>query len=240
MIASEYDTLLVVLSYIIPVIGSFTALELATNIRGATTPLGKFGWLTAAALAIGGGAIWAMHFVGMLAYILPIPVSYDVALTVLSLVIAVVACAAGLSLLSAKTAGIVKLLSAGTITGLGVAGMHYTGMAAMIMPASISYNMPLVYASIAVAIAAATVALWLAFNLRGFLQRVGSACVMGLAVCGMHYTGMAAVTMAHQTMEVSGVVMSNQTLAFYTFVSVAVIMVLLTVVSLFKSVSEPV
>ncbi len=240
MIAPSYDTLLVILSYIISVIGSYTALELATNIRGATTPRAKFAWLAGAAIAMGGGAIWAMHFIGMLAYILPIGVSYDVALTGLSLIIAVGACGAGLFLVSAKTASVAKLLIAGAVTGLGVAGMHYTGMAAMIMPASISYSMLLVSGSIAIAIAAATIALWLAFNLRGLLQRVASACVMGLAVCGMHYTGMAAVTMAHKPMDVSGTVISNQTLAFYTFVLVAVIMILLTVVSLFKSAPEPV
>ncbi len=238
MLASTYGTLLVVLSYIISVIGSYTALELAINIRGAATPGAKFAWLAAAAIAMGGGAIWAMHFIGMLAYVLPITVSYDVGLTVLSLGIAVVACGTGLFLVSAKTVNTTKLLIAGATTGLGVAGMHYTGMAAMIMPASISYNTPLVYGSVAIAIAAATLALWLAFKLQGLLQRAGSACIMGLAVCGMHYTGMTAVTMAHQTMDVSGIVMSNQTLAFYTFVSVAVILVLLTVVSLFKSVPE--
>lgn len=88
-----------------------------------------------------------------------------------------------------------KLIGGGVITGLGIAAMHYTGMASMQMDATMSYNMPLLMVSIAIAIVAAITALWLAFNLRGTLQRFGSAFLMGLAVCGMHYVGVAAMDM---------------------------------------------
>src|SRR5690606_26726770 len=83
-----------------------------------------------------------------------------------------------------------RLLLGGVLTGLGVAGMHYMGMAAMRMPAVTHYDMGFVALSVLIAIVAATVALWLAFNLRGWAQMLGSALVMGVAVCGMHYTGM--------------------------------------------------
>jgi NO-binding membrane sensor protein with MHYT domain len=123
-----------------------------------------------------------------------------------------------------------RLLVAGTLTGLGVALMHYTGMAAMIMPATISYDPGLFGASLAIAVAAATVALWLAFNLRGSLQRLGSAVVMGVAVSGMHYTGMYAVKMSPATMPlaVTGISLPPGTLARFVFgVSVVVLAILL-------------
>ena len=112
-----------------------------------------------------------------------------------------------------------KLVMGGMFTGLGVAGMHYTGMAAMIMPADLSYDPMLFGLSIVIAVVAATVALWLAFNLRGNVQRFGSAIVMGLAVCGMHYTGMAAAILTWTGGENvnAGIRLSALELAIYVF-----------------------
>ncbi len=183
---------LVVLSYTISVLGSYCALQWAGQIRKARGWL-LGGWVTGAAVAMGGGAIWSMHFIAMIACSLPIPVGYDVTLTLGSLLVAVVVTGIGLYTVSIA-AGTGRLLAGGTFTGLGVAAMHYTGMAAMRLDAEISYGTTLVVASVAIAIVAATAALWIAFHARSFLQRGLSSLVMGGAVSGMHYTAMAAAT----------------------------------------------
>ena len=190
-----HDPLLVMLSYLVSVLGSFTALQLAIAIPAAR---GAQRWraIFAAGAAMGGGAIWAMHFIAMLACQMQIPVTYDLSITIASAVIAIVSCMAGLAIASAGVFGWSKLIVAGIFMGLGVTGMHYSGMAAMRMPADIHYDTTLVLASGAIAIVASIVALWLAFNLRGWLQMLGSALVMGVAVCGMHYTGMLAASFA--------------------------------------------
>lgn len=191
---ATYDPVLVVLLFLISVLGSFTALRLATRIPSLAKEQ-LLPWLLAAATALGGGAIWSMHFIAMLAYQMPMPVTYDLGLTVVSAIIAIVVTGAGLFIMGRGKASGIKLLFAALLTGLGVATMHYTGMAAMQMPASLQYDNTLVALSGLIAVVAAAAALWLAFNLRGNWQRFGSAIIMGIAVSGMHYTGMAAVTM---------------------------------------------
>lgn len=188
----HYNSLLVLLSYVISVLGSFTALQLAVAIPLAGNARQRIAAVLAAGAAMGVGAIWAMHFIAMLACDMGMPVSYDPVLTVLSAIVAFGACSLGLFIASSGAFSWAKLAAAGICMGLGVTGMHYLGMAAMIMAAYTSYDMNLVAASLLIAIVASIVALWLAFNLRGRVQMTGSALVMGLAVCGMHYTGMAA------------------------------------------------
>jgi PAS domain S-box-containing protein len=181
---------LVVLSYTISVLGSYCALQWAGQIRTAKGWL-RAGWVTGAAVAMGGGAIWSMHFIAMIACSLPVPVRYDVTLTLGSLLVAVFVTGLGLYVVSVAPST-KRLLTGGTFTGLGVAAMHYTGMAAMRLDASITYQPTAVIASVAIAIVAATAALWIAFNARSYLQRGLSSVVMGGAVSGMHYTAMAA------------------------------------------------
>ncbi|GLQ47299.1 hypothetical protein GCM10007862_23500 [Dyella lipolytica] len=188
----SYNWLLVLLSYAVSVLGSFTALQLAVAIPVATTHHQKTAAVAMAGGAMGLGAIWAMHFIAMLACDSSMQVTYDPALTALSALVAFAACSAGLMLVGSGLFSWLRLLAAGTCMGLGVASMHYLGMAAMMMPAVTSYNMGLVIISLIIAVVASMVALWLAFNLRGPLQMITSALVMGMAVCGMHYTGMAA------------------------------------------------
>lgn len=195
MIEAQYDWTLVLVSYAIAVFGSYTGLNLAIRIPTAKPGRDLATWLTMAAIAIGGGAIWSMHYIGMMAVDMQMPVTYDLGLTILSMLIAVVFVAIGLAIVGRGTPSVLKLLLGGTITGMGVAAMHYTGMASMDMQATVSYDTALFSASLVIAVVAATAALWLAFNLRGVAQRIGSAFVMGLAVCGMHYTGMAAMRM---------------------------------------------
>ena len=189
-----HDPLLMLLSFIVAALGSFTALQVAVGIPAARTAGQRWQAVTASGVALGAGAIWAMHFIAMLACKMDIPVTYDLGLTIISAVIGIASCMVGLALAGSGEFGWGKLLLAGVFMGLGVAGMHYTGMAAMKMPATTEYNTNMVLASVVIAIVASTAALWLAFNLRGIAQMVGSAVVMAVAVCGMHYTGMYAAT----------------------------------------------
>jgi NO-binding membrane sensor protein with MHYT domain len=154
-----------------------------------------------------------------------------------SLVMGIVASGIGLYIVGRGEGSTSMLLVAGVLTGLGVALMHYTGMAAMIMQAKIDYDPTLFYASLGIAVVAATVALWLAFNLRGNLQRFGSAIVMGVAVCGMHYTGMYAVKMSPTTEPVAatGISLPPATLGQSVFAVSAVVLVLLLIFSMWKS-----
>jgi NO-binding membrane sensor protein with MHYT domain len=232
-----YEPLLVALSYLISVLGSYTALQLAIAIPQARGRVAALGWVAGAAVALGGGAIWSMHFIAMNAADMGMPVSYDATLTLSSLAMAIVASGIGLYVVGRGEGSATKLLVSGVVTGLGVALMHYTGMAAMIMKARISYDNTLFYASLVIAVVAATVALWLAFNLRGNLQRFGSALVMGVAVCGMHYTAMVAVKMTHtaEAEAVTGISLPPATLGQSVFVVSAVVLVLLLVFNAWKS-----
>ncbi len=226
----HYQPLLVALSYVISVLGSYTALRLATAIPQAPDRGSALGWTLGAAVALGGGAIWSMHFIAMNAADMGMPVAYDATLTFLSLGLAILAPGVGLYMVGRGQGSVLKLLVAGVLTGVGVAIMHYTGMAAMIMPATITYDPALFNLSIGIAVAAATVALWLAFNLRGNLQRFGSAFVMGVAVCGMHYTGMYAVRMQHTGHAAnSGVFLPPSAMAYTVFAITAVLLLLLLV-----------
>jgi NO-binding membrane sensor protein with MHYT domain len=232
-----YEPLLVALSYLISVLGSYTALQLAIAIPQARSGVAALGWVAGAAVALGGGAIWSMHFIAMNAADMGMPVSYDATLTLSSLAMAIVASGIGLYVVGRGEGSATKLLVSGVVTGLGVALMHYTGMAAMIMKARISYDNTLFYASLVIAVVAATVALWLAFNLRGNLQRFGSALVMGVAVCGMHYTAMVAVKMtpAAEAAAATGISLPPATLGQSVFVVSAVVLVLLLVFNAWKS-----
>src|SRR5436190_11763153 len=184
---------LVVLSYTISVLGAYCALQWAAQIP-RVKGWHRGGWVAGAAVAMGGGAIWSMHFIAMIACRLPVPVTYDVATTLASLIIAIVVTGIGLYTVGRGPSSAGRLLAGGAFTGVGVAAMHYTGMAAMRLPARTTYRPELVAASVLIAIVAATAALWIAFNMRGGLQRLSSSLVMGGAVCGMHYTGMAAAS----------------------------------------------
>ncbi len=235
-VSVSYDLVLIGLSYVIAVFGAYTALQLAIGIPVAKG-VSVAGWLTGAAVAMGGGAIWSMHFIGMLAYQLDIPVAYDPLITLISALIAVVVTGIGLLVVGRGAASYTKLILGGGFTGLGVAGMHYTGMAAMIMPAALTYDPLLFWLSIVIAVVAATVALWLAFNLRGNLQRFGSAIVMGLAVCGMHYTGMAAaiLTRTGEASVQTGFRLSASELAIYVFAITGALLTILLLVAMSRS-----
>ncbi|GAB7110420.1 MHYT domain-containing protein [Streptomyces phaeofaciens JCM 4814] len=154
----------------------------------------KPGWLALGAASIGCG-IWTMHFIAMIGFqVEETRIGYDVGLTVLSLAVAVAVVAVGVFLVGYRGAGGASLALAGVVTGLGVAAMHYLGMAAMHLDGSIRYDPPTVVLSVLIAVAAATAALWAAVTVRGFLASLGASMAMGVAVSGMHFTAMAAVS----------------------------------------------
>ncbi|SMQ13999.1 MHYT domain-containing protein, NO-binding membrane sensor [Streptomyces sp. Ag82_O1-12] len=154
----------------------------------------KAGWLALGAASIGCG-IWTMHFIAMIGFhVEETRVRYDAATTVLSLVVAVVVVGVGVFIVGHRGTGGITLAVAGAITGLGVAGMHYLGMAAMRLNGEVGYDPVGVALSVLIAVGAATAALWSAVTIRGFLTSLGASLVMGVAVSGMHYTGMAAVS----------------------------------------------
>ena len=192
-----FNPALVALSVAIAIFAAYTALDLGARARGVadgTVRSGSRGlWIAGAAVTMGGG-IWSMHFIGMLAFEMGMPTAYDLGLTILSFLIAVGVTGAAFAFAGRKGAGPRTVLVAGPLMGLGIALMHYTGMAAMRMPGHVAYDPPLVAASVAIAILASTVALWLAFRHNSVSEKVIAAIVMGLAVAGMHYTGMAAAT----------------------------------------------
>src|SRR4051812_2160020 len=202
--AGTHDSALVALSVLIATVASYTALDLAGRMR-ACSGLSCYVWLATAALAMGGG-IWSMHFVAMLAFSMPdMPVDYDLGLTVLSLAVPILVTGVGFFVVSRKDAGTTALILSGLFMGLGIAAMHYTGMAAMHMAADLTHEHLWVAISLLIAIGAATVALWLAFRRTGqtsFLVQAGAAVAMGLAVSGMHYAAMqGAVFTAHPAVD---------------------------------------
>jgi PAS domain S-box-containing protein len=197
ILSPEYDPELVILSYVVAAFAAYTALDFAARVRQAATLRGSaLAWLAGGAAAMGAG-IWGMHFIGMLAWRLPLPVGYDVPTTLASLAVAVALSGFALSVVSRKQLPSSRLLGGGAIMGLGVVTMHYTGMAAIHMDAILAYSRGWFALSVVNAIVCSTVALWLVFrigaattSLRNDALKLAAALFMGLAIAGMHYTAM--------------------------------------------------
>jgi NO-binding membrane sensor protein with MHYT domain len=190
----EMGIWLLFLSYATAVVGSTIGLACAHQARAAVGS-SRIGWLALAALSLGGVGIWLMHFIGMLGFATPgQPIRYDVPRTMLSAALAIVAVFVGLLMFGGqKRSALWRLLVAGTITGLAVNLMHFTGMWAVNVKGEITHNPFLVVLSIIIAVGAATAALWFTVRADRMSLRVMAGLVMGVAVTGMHYTGMAAV-----------------------------------------------
>lgn len=181
-----------VLAYAMACVGSALGLRCTVRARAADGR-SRRNWLLTASVAIGSG-IWTMHFIAMLGFgVTGSPVHYDVPLTVLSLLIAMVVVGAGVFSVGYGAPGLRSLLLGGLGTGVGVAAMHYLGMAAMRLHGHVGFDPGLVALSVVIAAGAATAALWAALTVRGTMGAVLASLVMGLAVSSMHYTGMAAV-----------------------------------------------
>ena len=193
----HYDPVLVTFSIAVAIFASYAALLVAQHLVGTGGGVRRAAWLGAGGLCLGLG-IWAMHFVGMLAFALPCATSYDAWLTLLSTIPGILASTLALQVISQGPPSTARLWGAGTLLGAGIGAMHYTGMAAMQFSGMIRYDLKLFLLSIVVAVALATTALWLKFRLARLQGRwqpaspLWSSTVMGLAVAGMHYTAMAA------------------------------------------------
>jgi NO-binding membrane sensor protein with MHYT domain len=189
-------------------LGSFLGLRCVILAR-AYEGRARARWLVLAAVAIGAVGIWSMHFIAMLGFTVPgEPIRYDIVTTIASMLLAVAVVGAGLFIVGFGDGGWPRLVTGGVIIGVGVAAMHYLGMAAMSMPMSTSYNLPLVAVSVLIAVVAGTAALWIGTWVRTIKATLGAAVVMGVAVTGMHYTGMAALhvtgTAASSTGTITG------------------------------------
>jgi len=193
----SYNYALVALSVLIAMLASYAALDLAGRVTAAG------GWTRAAWLLGGAGAmgtgIWSMHYIGMLAFILPIPVAYHWPTVLLSLFAAILASVIALYVVSRQTMGAFRAVGGSVLMGAGIASMHYIGMAAMRLPATCQFNSFLVVLSVVFAVLISAAALWITFHFRDEKEGIGwgklaGAVVMGAAIPVMHYTGMAAAS----------------------------------------------
>ena len=201
-LAGSYNLLLVALSVLIAVLASYAALDLAGRVTSARNKA-RLLWLSGGAVAMGIG-IWSMHYIGMLAFRLPVPVQYDWPTVLLSLLAAILASAVALFVVSRHQMGVLRASLGSIVMGGGIAAMHYIGMAAMRLSAMCHYSLSLLTLSIALAIVISFVALWLTFYFRTekkvwSWRKAVSALVMGIAIPVMHYTGMAAATFTSST-----------------------------------------
>jgi diguanylate cyclase (GGDEF)-like protein len=195
MLIGSYAPSLVLVSVFVAVLASYTSLDLAGRVASAKGRAAAM-WGCGGALSMGIG-IWSTHFIGMLAFDLPIELAFDLPVSSLSLLIAVLSSGLALWLVSQPRLLPMQLAFGALLTGAGISAMHYTGMASLRMHPAINYHMPTVLVSLVIAVAAAAISLWIAFRLREqtpyvALARGASAAVMGLAIVGMHYSGMAA------------------------------------------------
>lgn len=189
----SYGPLTPGLAYLMSYIGSLLGLMGATRAR-VLTGASRYAWLLMAAVSLGGVGIWVMHFIAMLGFSIDgMSIHFDPLITGASALVAVAAVGGGLVAAGNDPRRLGRIALGGLLCGLGVAAMHYLGMAAMIMPASEHYDPLLFAASVVIAIVAATVALWFTLVIKGRLATGLAAALMGVAVCGMHFTGMAAL-----------------------------------------------
>jgi two-component system sensor histidine kinase/response regulator len=211
LLPGSYDYWLVALSVVIAVMASYAALDFAGRVTAASGFYRRM-WLIGGATAMGIG-IWSMHYIGMLAFSLPVPVMYDWPTVLASLAAAILASAVALYVVSRADMGFNQAALGSVFMGAGIAAMHYIGMAAMRLPAMHHYDPALVTLSVVLAIVISLVALWLQFHLRddhanGSWQKLGSAAIMGAAIPVMHYVGMSAASFAptHTTPDLTNAV----------------------------------
>ncbi len=227
-----YNGNLVALSVVVAAVAAYVALALAervTDNRGRA----RYVWLVVGACVMGSG-IWAMHFTGMLAFVMPVAISYDVPLVALSLIAAIVASGIALDVTTRARMSVLSWLCGGVLMGGGITAMHYIGMAAMRMPAKALWDGWIVALSVVIAVVVSLVALLLVFRLRAVTRhpfewrRVSAAMIMGIAIAGMHYTGMAAATFVPNALPqstgflVNAAHLSGTGIAFIAFTGLAV------------------
>jgi NO-binding membrane sensor protein with MHYT domain len=190
-VTSEYRLHFVAMSFALAFIGSLISLMVTRHIRHANGRVNRNAALTAG-VALGGIGVWSMHFVGMVALKLDVASSYGLVEGAVSLIAAIACTSAALVIVSKAPESVLRILGSGLLLGLGVVVMHYLGMYGMKIDGYIIWDMTMVAVSVAIAVVAATAALWLAFNTRSLGSRIAASAVMAVAVCAMHYTGMGA------------------------------------------------
>jgi NO-binding membrane sensor protein with MHYT domain len=206
-----YGLLTPALGYVMSCLGAFLGLRCTTRAR-AYSGAARARWLALAAVSIGVTGIWVMHFIAMLGYTIPgETIRYNIPITVLSMLLAVAVVGVGLFIVGFGGDGYRPLLLGGLVAGLGVTSMHYMGMAAMRMAAAMTYNLPVLALSAVIGIVAATAALWAALRLHGVWSTLGAALIMGVGVSGMHYTGMAAMSVHAAAEAGTGMLMGGAT-----------------------------
>lgn len=235
MHATTYDYWLVVSSFLVATLASYTALDLSSHISALAGRRIRHAWLVGGATAMGIG-IWSMHFIGMLAFSLPIPLGYDLITTGYSLIIAILFSYLVLYGVTQTELTTLRLIASGTLMGIGIAAMHYTGMAAMQMQPAIQYDLTLLAISVVIGISAANIALWVAYKFDSTNQesvitrRIGAACVMGVAITGMHYMSMAASHFSSESVSGAASGLDSQWLAIatilFTFAILSVTLIL--------------
>lgn len=194
MLTGSYDPFLVLISIIVAVLTSYTALQLASAVFNTSGTAARK-WLGCGSVAMGVG-IWAMHFIGMLAFSLPIELSYQASATVLSLGLAILAAAVALGIVCRPALATRHFFWGGLVMGAGIAAMHYTGMAAINMHPAISYDPIWLGVSLVIAVLASISALYVAFHLKRplahvWMLRFAASIFLGFGIAAMHYTGMA-------------------------------------------------
>ena len=188
MVEVHYSPFLIAASVLVAIMAAFTCLRLTNGLRNQPIARRKVR-IAQASIALGGG-IWSMHFIGMLAVTLPFVVTYDPLLTLSSALIAILITGCGLLLLHFGERTNLRILLSGSLTGIGIASMHYTGMAAISANCIVSYSPSGIVLSVLIAIAASTLAMWLAYSNRSLARTAIGAIVLGLSISAMHYVAM--------------------------------------------------
>lgn len=242
-ITGQYDWVLVGLSYMVAVLASYVALNLVGRLRAERRIQAKIYWLAGGAFTMGAG-IWSMHFIGMLAFIMPMPMEYELSWTLASLLMAILASALALFILQKRDYSVIHLVIGGIIIGLAISTMHYMGMEGMKIHTHIRYIPWLFFLSIGIGILAAEAALYLALqsnqgsNNKQFYLKIISALIMGVAICGMHYTGMAAavftINPTHAAISANEAIQSNYLAFFIAGITTLIISLALTVSNSYK------
>jgi len=242
-ISGHYDPGLVALSYAVAVLASYVALDLVGRLRAEQNRKAKIYWLAGGAFTMGAG-IWSMHFIGMLAFVMPMPMEFDFNWTAASLFMAILASGLALFILQKKNYSVIHLAAGGFIIGLAISTMHYMGMEGMKIHTNIHYLPSLFFLSVGIGIFAAEAALWLALesnkgsSKRQFNLKIISALVMGVAICGMHYTGMAAAiftpNMSHVMTQENPTIQPNYLAFFIAGITALIISLALTASNYYK------
>ena len=245
-LTATYDARLVTLSVVIAVLGSYIALDLAGQ-SGVAQGWARKLWLTGATMALG-ISTWALHFIGMLAYQLPIPIVYDFTIVFISMAVAIAGAGAGLVVVNRKQPlGWLTLATGAALVGFSIIALHFTAMAAMRVAAISFYDAKLMVLSAATAIAGSFSALWLAFHSRveetaiaAIGRKIGSAILMGTAIVGMHYIAMAAVSFQqnNQLAVQSSPTLNNARLAVTVGIATLIILMLTLLASFLTQFSK--